>query len=102
LKADSSGKVALITGASRGIGQAIAAGLGGVLADEPCVVVDCNGRRFFDEGAGLVRETWEKFPRDIHFLLPDRTAYAILDAALLDIPVYGRAIRSELPPLGIV
>jgi tricarballylate dehydrogenase len=63
------------------------------------IVVDRNGRRFFDEGAGLVHETWEQFARDLHFSLPGRTAYAILDAALLDIPEYGRAIRSELPPL---
>lgn len=63
------------------------------------VVVDRNGRRFFDEGAGLVHETWEKFARELHFSLPGRTAYAILDAALLDIPGYGRAIRSELPPV---
>ena len=63
------------------------------------IVVDRNGRRFFDEGAGLMHETWEKFARDIHFSLPGRTAYAILDAALLDIPGYERAIRSELPPL---
>jgi len=63
------------------------------------IVVDRNGRRFFDEGAGLVHETWEQFARDLHFSLPGRTAYAILDAALLDIPEYGRAIRSELPPV---
>jgi tricarballylate dehydrogenase len=62
------------------------------------IVVDRNGRRFFDEGAGLVHETWEQFARDLHFSLPGRVAYAILDAALLDIPDYGRAIRSELPP----
>ncbi len=63
------------------------------------IVVDRVGRRFFDEGAGLVHETWEKFARDLHFSLPGRIAYAILDAALLDIPEYGRAIRSELPPV---
>jgi len=63
------------------------------------IVVDRNGRRFFDEGAGLVHETWEKFAREIHCSLPGRVAYAILDAALLDIPEYGRAIRSELPPV---
>lgn len=63
------------------------------------IVVDRNGRRFFDEGAGLMHETWERFARDIHFSLPDRRAYAIFDAALLDIPNYGRAIRSELAPL---
>jgi len=63
------------------------------------IVVDGNGRRFFDEGAGLMHETWEQFARDIHFSLPGRTAYAIFDAALLEIQDYGRAIRSELPPL---
>jgi tricarballylate dehydrogenase len=63
------------------------------------IVVDRNGRRFFDEGAGLMHETWEKLARDIHFALPGRTAYAILDAALLDIPEYGRAIRSDVPPV---
>jgi len=63
------------------------------------IVVDRNGRRFFDEGAGLVHETWEQFARDLHFSLPGRIAYAILDAALLDIPEHGRAIRSELPPV---
>jgi tricarballylate dehydrogenase len=63
------------------------------------IVVDRNGRRFFDEGAGLVHTTWEKFARDLHFALPGRIGYAILDAALLDIPGYGRAIRSEVPPV---
>jgi tricarballylate dehydrogenase len=63
------------------------------------IVVDRDGRRFFDEGAGLVHETWETLAREIHCSLPGRTAYAILDAGLLDIPGYGRAIRSELPPV---
>ena len=63
------------------------------------IVVDRNGCRFFDEGAGLVHETWEKFARDIHCARLGGTAFAILDAALLDIPDYGRAIRSELPPV---
>ena len=63
------------------------------------IVVDRNGNRFFDEGAGLMHETWEKFARDIHFSLPGRIAYAILDAALLDIPDYDRAIRSEVAPV---
>jgi len=63
------------------------------------IVVDRNGRRFFDEGAGLVHETWESFARALHFALPGRVAYAILDAALFDIPDYERAIRSERPPL---
>ena len=45
-----------------------------------------NGRRFFDEGGGLVHETWEAFARDIHFERPDNIAYAILDSRLFDIP----------------
>ena len=34
------------------------------------IVVDRNGRRFFDEGGGLVHETWETFSRRIHFETP--------------------------------
>lgn len=62
------------------------------------IVVDSTGRRFFDEGAGLVHETWEDFARTIHFSTPGRIAYAILDARLYDIDGYQRAIRSEVPP----
>ena len=43
------------------------------------IVVDASGRRFFDEGAGLVHETWEAFARRLHFAVPGRTAFAILD-----------------------
>lgn len=63
------------------------------------IVVGPDGRRFFDEGAGLVHETWEGFARELQFRVPGGVAYAILDAALLDIPDYGRAIRSEMPPV---
>jgi tricarballylate dehydrogenase len=62
------------------------------------IVVDRSGRRFFDEGAGLVHETWETFARDIHFKTPGARAYAILDSRLFEIADYGRAIRSEVPP----
>jgi tricarballylate dehydrogenase len=62
------------------------------------IVVDQNGRRFFDEGAGLVNETWEHFSRRIHFETPGHEAFAILDSALLEIPGFERAIRSEVPP----
>jgi tricarballylate dehydrogenase len=62
------------------------------------IVVDQEGRRFFDEGGGLVHETWEAFARDIHFARPKRIAYAILDSRLFDVPGYKRAIRSEAPP----
>ena len=60
---------------------------------------DNNGHRFFDEGGGLVHETWEWFARDIHFNMPGSVAYAILDARLLEIADYQRAIRSEVPPV---
>jgi tricarballylate dehydrogenase len=62
------------------------------------IVVDQQGRRFFDEGGGLVHDTWESFARDIHFARPGSIAYAILDASLFDIPGVARAIRSEVPP----
>jgi tricarballylate dehydrogenase len=62
------------------------------------VVVDQDGRRFFDEGGGLVHETWETFARDIHFARPNSVAYAILDRRLFDIPGFERAIRSEVQP----
>jgi tricarballylate dehydrogenase len=62
------------------------------------IVVDQNGDRFFDEGAGLVHETWEVFARDIHFNRPQQRAYAILDSRLYDIDGYARAVRSEVPP----
>ncbi len=62
------------------------------------IVVDRNGRRFFDEGGGLVHETWEWFARRIHFETPGGRAYAILDSRLFDIAGFERAIRSEVPP----
>jgi tricarballylate dehydrogenase len=63
------------------------------------VVVDKTGRRFFDEGAGLVHETWETFSRSLHFDRPGREAYAIFDRRLYDIPDWQRAVRSEVPPI---
>lgn len=62
------------------------------------IVVDQNGQRFFDEGGGLVHETWGWFARDIHFKTPGRIAYAILDSQLFAIKGYERAIRSEVAP----
>ncbi|MDB5604619.1 MAG: succinate dehydrogenase/fumarate reductase, flavoprotein subunit [Bradyrhizobium sp.] len=62
------------------------------------IVVDQDGRRFFDEGGGLVHETWEVFARDIHFARPKGIAYAILDSGLFEIPGFERAIRSDVPP----
>jgi tricarballylate dehydrogenase len=62
------------------------------------IVVDRSGKRFFDEGAGLVHETWERFSRDLHFAVPGRVAFAILDARVRHIPDWQRATRSEVPP----
>jgi len=63
------------------------------------IVVDKTGRRFFDEGGGLMHETWEWLARNIHFKTPGSIAYAILDSRLLDITDYQRAIRSEVAPV---
>ena len=62
------------------------------------IVVDRTGRRIFDEGAGLVHETWEDYARRIHFETPGRQAYAILDSRLLQVADWQRATRSEVPP----
>jgi tricarballylate dehydrogenase len=63
------------------------------------IVVDQSGRRFFDEGAGLVHETWEQFAREMQFKAPGSIAYAILDSRLFMIDGYERAIRSDVPPV---
>jgi tricarballylate dehydrogenase len=63
------------------------------------IVVDRHGRRFFDEGAGLVHETWEWFARHLHFAVPGRIAWTILDRRLYDIADWQRATRSEVPPV---
>jgi tricarballylate dehydrogenase len=62
------------------------------------IVVDRSGRRFFDEGGGLVHETWEWFSRHIHFVTEGREAYAVLDSRLFAIADWRRATRSEVPP----
>jgi tricarballylate dehydrogenase len=62
------------------------------------IVVDKTGRRFFDEGGGLVHETWEVFSRGLHFDIVGQEAYAIFDRRLFDIPDWQRAVRSEVPP----
>jgi len=62
------------------------------------IVVGRDGRRFFNEGAGLVHETWEAFSRRLHFEVPGRTAYAILDARVRQIADWQHATRSEVPP----
>jgi tricarballylate dehydrogenase len=63
------------------------------------IVVDRHGRRFFDEGGGLVHETWEDFSRRLHFKVEGRRAWAILDRRLYDIADWQRATRSEVPPV---
>jgi tricarballylate dehydrogenase len=63
------------------------------------IVVDRNGKRFFDEGNGRVDETWETLARTIHFEAPGRIAYAIFDASLDDIADYQRAVCTDQPPI---
>src|SRR5262249_19983714 len=63
------------------------------------IVVDRHGLRFFDEGGGLVHETWEWLSQHIHFAVPGRQAYAILDSRVRTIPHWQRATRSEVPPV---
>jgi tricarballylate dehydrogenase len=62
------------------------------------IVVDQDGHRFFDEGGGLMHETWEALARDIHFNRPKNIAYAIFDSRLFEIDGFERAIRSDVPP----
>jgi tricarballylate dehydrogenase len=63
------------------------------------IVVDKNGRRFFDEGGGLMHETWELLARTIQFETSGAIAFAVLDSRLLEIADYHRAIRSDVPPV---
>jgi tricarballylate dehydrogenase len=63
------------------------------------IVVDRNGKRFFDEGGGRVDETWETLARTIHFDVPGRMAYAIFDSSLEDIPDYQRAVCTDQAPV---
>jgi tricarballylate dehydrogenase len=62
------------------------------------IVVDRTGRRFFDEGAGLVHETWEAFAQRVQFEAPGGMAFAVLDSRLFEISGFERAIRSEVAP----
>ncbi len=62
------------------------------------IVVDQNGHRFFDEGRGLVHETWEALARDIQTSRPNSRVYAILDSSMFAIEGFERAIRSDVPP----
>lgn len=63
------------------------------------IVVDRDGSRFFDEGGGLVHETWEHLARAIQFDTPERSAWVVLDAGLAEIAGHEAAIKSEVPPL---
>lgn len=63
------------------------------------LLVDRAGRRFLDEGAGLVHETWEQVSRRIHFETPGGIAYAVFDAGLGEIADHCRAVRSEVAPV---
>lgn len=63
------------------------------------IVVDALGRRFMDEGGGLMHETWEELARRIHFDTPGRIAWSVHDASVRAIEGYQRAIRSDVPPI---
>jgi tricarballylate dehydrogenase len=63
------------------------------------ILVDNTGRRFLDEGAGMVHETWENVSRRIHFETPGGISYAIFDAGLEEIADHRRAVRSEVAPV---
>ena len=62
------------------------------------IVVNRSGRRFVDEGAARVDETWEALARTIAFEQDGAIAYAIFDRRLLDVRNYDRAIKSDVPP----
>ncbi|RBA14804.1 hypothetical protein FPRO05_13020 [Fusarium proliferatum] len=63
------------------------------------VVVNQDGKRFVDEGAGLVHDTWEHLSRTIHFDTPGRLAWAICDSRFFQLEDHEAAIRSDMPPV---
>lgn len=63
------------------------------------VVVNQEGKRFVDEGAGLVHDTWEHLSRTIHFDTPGRLAWAICDSRFFQLEDHDAAIRSDMPPV---
>ncbi|KAJ5170096.1 uncharacterized protein N7500_002879 [Penicillium coprophilum] len=63
------------------------------------IVVNCNGKRFVDEGAGLVHDTWEQLSRTIHFDAPGQSAWVVCDSRLSEVEGYEAAIRTDIPPL---
>jgi tricarballylate dehydrogenase len=63
------------------------------------IVVNRAGKRFFDEGAARVDETWETLARTIAFTQDGAIAYAIFDQRLYGIRNYDRAIKSDVPPV---
>ncbi|KAJ3495079.1 hypothetical protein NLG97_g3652 [Lecanicillium saksenae] len=63
------------------------------------IIVNRQGERFVDEGAGLVHDTWEQLSRTIHFDTPGQSAWVVCDARLSEVEGYEAAIRSDIPPL---
>lgn len=63
------------------------------------IVVNRNGKRFVDEGAGLVHDTWEQLSRNIHFDAPGQSAWVVCDSSLSEVEGYEAAIRTDIPPI---
>lgn len=60
------------------------------------IVVDADGRRFFDEGDGRVDETWETLARSIHFHTPGAAARsATRSAASRPMPKRACSVRTD-------
>lgn len=61
------------------------------------ILVNAAGRRFVDEGAGTVDETYEQTARTI-WREDGGTAYFVTDQQLTDIPDHTRGILTSVPP----
>lgn len=63
------------------------------------ILVDQEGKRFWDEGATTVDEQYEALARKIFFDLPDHVAYMITDQKMYDIPNYEQGLETDKPPI---
>jgi tricarballylate dehydrogenase len=63
------------------------------------ILVNKHGKRFLDEGAGTVDESYEQVARTIFYEQDDQIAYLILDAKMWEIPGYERAVLTDQAPV---